>query len=198
MISVYKIKPAFQKMLQPLLKALHKGGITANQITIAAVILSIGMGVSIWYSAKYPTLLLVVPIGYLLRMMLNALDGMMATQYNMQSKLGEILNELGDVVSDAAIIFPLFFLPGLHPLLIILFGVLAILNEFAGVLAKVVSGTRRYDGPMGKSDRALLIGLYCLIFYFWNDLHIAGNYIFGAASLLTALSTVIRLQKSLK
>ena len=156
------------------------------------------MGTSVWYSTKVPAWLIVVPIGYIVRMMLNALDGMMATQYNMQSKLGEILNELGDVVSDAVIIFPLFILPGLHPLVIIPFGVMAILNEFSGVLAKIIGGERRYDGPMGKSDRALLIGLYCLIYFFWNGIDIAGNWIFGAATLLATLSTFIRLKKSLK
>lgn len=198
MISVYKIKPAFQKCLQPVLKGLYKMGITANQITIAAVVLSAGMGVSIGCSVYHPALILIVPFGYLLRMILNALDGMMATQYNMQSQLGEILNELGDVISDAMIIFPMVYFSELHPAIVLVFGVLAILNEFAGVLAKVISGNRRYDGPMGKSDRALLIGLYCLIYFFWTDIGIAGNWIFIVAAVLTTVSTIIRLQKSLK
>ena len=42
----------------------------------------------------------------------------------MQSQLGEILNEIGDVVSDIAIIFPFVILPGINPVIIILFGVL--------------------------------------------------------------------------
>ena len=36
--------------------------------------------------------------------------------------------------------------------------VLAILTEFAGVLGPSVRASRRYDGPLGKSDRALLFG----------------------------------------
>lgn len=198
MISVYNIKPAFQKLLQPLLKALYKVGVTANQITLVAVALSMGMGVALYFSSEYPALILAIPFGYLIRMMLNALDGMMATQYNMQSKLGEILNELGDVISDAVIIFPLIFLQHMNPWIIISFGVVAILNEFAGVLAKAISGKRQYDGPMGKSDRALLIGLYCLIFYFWDGLSNAGNWIFAVAAILAIVSTIIRLRKSLK
>jgi CDP-diacylglycerol--glycerol-3-phosphate 3-phosphatidyltransferase len=197
LISVYNIKPAFQKLLQPLLKTLKKGGVTANQITLSAILLSIGMGIALRFSLEYPSLILVVPFGYLVRMMLNALDGMMATQYNMQSKLGEILNELGDVISDAVIIFPLIFLHHINPWVIICFGIVAILNEFAGVLAKAISGKRQYDGPMGKSDRALLIGVYCLTFYFWNDLAIAGNWVFASATVLAIVSTVIRLRNSL-
>jgi CDP-diacylglycerol--glycerol-3-phosphate 3-phosphatidyltransferase len=37
------------------------------------------------------------------------------------------------------------------------------LNEFAGVLGAVVSGERRYEGPMGKSDRTLVWGVFCLL-----------------------------------
>ncbi|MEO6453063.1 MAG: CDP-alcohol phosphatidyltransferase family protein [Ginsengibacter sp.] len=40
-------------------------------------------------------------------MALNALDGMMARIYNQQTKKGEVLNELGDVISDLFIFFPL-------------------------------------------------------------------------------------------
>ena len=198
MLSVYKIKPAFQKLLMPLLKVLFKMKVTANQITIAAVFLSIGIGVSIVFSKDYPFLILLVPIGYLLRMTLNALDGMMATHYNMKSKLGEVLNELGDVISDSFIIFPLMVLPNVNPIVLLVFGILAIINEFTGILAKVISQERRYDGPMGKSDRALVIGLFCLIFYFWEGISLYGNWIFSISSALVIVSSVFRIKNALK
>ncbi len=198
MLSVYKIKPAFQKLLMPLLKVLFKMKVTANQITIAAVFLSIGIGVSIVFSKDYPFLILLVPIGYLLRMTLNALDGMMATHYNMKSKLGEVLNELGDVISDSFIIFPLMVLPNVNPIVLLVFGVLAIINEFTGILAKVISQERRCDGPMGKSDRALVIGLFCLIFYFWEGISLYGNWIFSISSALVIVSSVFRIKNALK
>ena len=119
MISLYKIKPAFQNLLRPLLKLLHKNHVTANQITITAVILSLFMGMSFFYYQEHRILLLFIPIGYLLRMILNALDGMMATEYNMKSKLGEILNELGDVISDLAIFLPMVLIPKINPWIII-------------------------------------------------------------------------------
>jgi CDP-diacylglycerol---glycerol-3-phosphate 3-phosphatidyltransferase len=37
--------------------------------------------------------------------------------------------------------------------------VLSLLTEFAGVLAAAAGTARRYDGPMGKSDRAVVFGL---------------------------------------
>ena len=197
MFSVYNLKPVFQKLLQPILHALYRIGVTANQLTISAIILSCLMGFGFLQYHKFYLGILIIPFGLLLRMALNALDGMMARQYDMQSQLGEILNEIGDVVSDIAIIFPFVILPGINPVIIILFGVLAILNEFAGILSKAIGKERRYDGPMGKSDRALIIGIFCLVFFFWSDVTYYGDWIFGIASALVLAGTIIRLYKAL-
>ena len=39
----------------------------------------------------------------------------------------------------------------------------ALLAEFAGVLAVLIGADRRFDGPMGKSDRAVVFGLMGLL-----------------------------------
>ena len=41
MISVYSIKPQFQRVLTPILELLHRANVTANQITLWACILSL-------------------------------------------------------------------------------------------------------------------------------------------------------------
>ena len=41
MISMYEIKPKFQQLLRPFLDVLYKKGITANQLTLMAIILSV-------------------------------------------------------------------------------------------------------------------------------------------------------------
>ena len=195
MISVYNIKPKFQLLLKPVLEKLYKAGVTANQITIVAITLSIGLGVGFWFH-PYGQLFLVLPAGLFFRMALNALDGMMARNYNMQSKLGEALNEFGDVVSDIFIYLPLIKLGGVDWHFVVGFAVLAILNEFAGVLAKVIGGERRYDGPMGKSDRAFLVGLICLTYYFYRSISLDINYISIVAIGLLIVSTFSRLKNS--
>jgi CDP-diacylglycerol--glycerol-3-phosphate 3-phosphatidyltransferase len=40
-------------------------------------------------------------------MALNAIDGMLAKEFALKSRLGAMLNELGDVFSDAALYLPL-------------------------------------------------------------------------------------------
>ncbi len=197
MISTYKIKPKFQQMLMPLLKMLHGMGVKPNTLTLAAVLLSLSIGYVFWNASEHHSYYLFVAIGLLARMMLNALDGMMARVYHLQSKLGEILNEVGDVVSDIVIFFPLIMFDELDMKLAITFISLSVVNEFCGVIAKVVSGKRRYDGPMGKSDRALLIGLLCIICYFTSDVLMYLNQIVGAASVLMVVSSYLRLKNAL-
>lgn len=198
MISIYKIKPKFQQLLMPLLKLLRRLGISPNSITIFSILLSFGIAYFFWNTSDNSSYFLIVAFGLLLRMMLNALDGMMARIYNLQSKLGEVLNEVGDIVSDVAIYFPLIIFESLRIEIAIIFILLSIINEFCGLMAKVISGERRYDGPMGKSDRAFLIGIICIVYYFTNGLDPFMNYIIGGSSILMILSSYIRLTKSIK
>src|SRR5581483_2270415 len=99
MLSIYKIKPRFQEFLRPILLLLNRAGVTANQITLASVLLSFLIGLSFWFADKLEWLFLALPVGLFIRMALNALDGMMARTFHQQSPFGELLNELGDVVS---------------------------------------------------------------------------------------------------
>lgn len=197
MISVYNIKPKFQAMLLPVLQLLHRTGVTANGITWSGIVLSALSGVAFWYH-PFGYMLALTPVVLFVRMAINALDGMMARKYNQQSKAGELLNELGDIFSDLFIFVPLFQLIELNQPVLFVFILLAVINEFAGVMGKLMSGVRRYDGPMGKSDRALLLGLFCLIAYFHNGILNYGSHIFACASALLVLSTSIRVFKSLK
>jgi hypothetical protein len=55
---------------------------------------------------------------------------------------------------------PLLLLPGVSAAAVVALVLLALLSEFCGVLGVQIGASRRYDGPMGKSDRALLLGGY--------------------------------------
>ena len=109
MISVYDIKPKFQKLLLPLLAVLRKFRITPNHITIFSTLFSFFIGYIFYHAQNDKIFYLLVAIGLIVRMGLNALDGMMANKYNLKSKKGEILNEIGDIISDIAIYFPLLY-----------------------------------------------------------------------------------------
>ena len=179
------------------MRLLRKLKITPNSITIFSVFFSFLLSYFFFQAMENKIYFLFVALGLLIRMMLNALDGMMARTYNLQSKIGEALNEIGDIVSDTAIYFPLIFFASLKLEIAIIFIVLAIINEFCGLISKIISNTRRYDGPMGKSDRAFLIGLICVISYFTDHIDPYMNYIFGVSSFLVIISSYLRVSKSI-
>ncbi|ODU10957.1 MAG: hypothetical protein ABS91_02875, partial [Thiobacillus sp. SCN 64-35] len=107
--------------------------------------------------------LLLLPLVLFLRMGLNAVDGMLAREFGQQSKLGAILNELGDVISDAALYLPLAWVPFVWVPLVEGIVVLAVISEMTGVVAVQIGAKRQYQGPMGKSDRAFWFGALGLL-----------------------------------
>jgi CDP-diacylglycerol--glycerol-3-phosphate 3-phosphatidyltransferase len=162
LISIYQLKSGFQALLRPTCNALVRVGVTANQVTLVAVVLSLVTGGLIlsFNQARWP--LLLVPVVLFVRMALNAIDGMIAREHDMKTPLGAILNELGDVVSDTAVYLPLTVVPGFDARLVVGVVVLSIISEMTGVIGVQIGASRRYDGPMGKSDRAFVFGALCL------------------------------------
>jgi CDP-diacylglycerol--glycerol-3-phosphate 3-phosphatidyltransferase len=158
MPSLYDWKPAFQERLRPYAEQLHENGITPNQVTLAALALAAFEGALLltWPGAWFPFLLL--PIVLFVRLALNAIDGMIAREHGEETKSGKVLNELGDVLADGFLYLPLMAVPGAPETLIALAVLAGIATEFAGVIAEAMGAGRRYDGPFGKSERALAFG----------------------------------------
>jgi len=70
---------------------------------------------------------------------------------------------VGDVAADTALYLPLALVPGFSAPLVVVITLLSIVSEMTGVVAVQIGATRRYDGPMGKSDRAFVFGLLALL-----------------------------------
>lgn len=156
-MTLYAFKPRFQALLRPLTGRLAAAGVTANQVTVAAAAGSVLLGaVLAWRGEAAPAVFLLLPAWLLLRMALNAVDGMLAREHGQRSRLGALLNEIGDVVSDAALYAPFALLAPFGAAGIGSVVLLSVLSEFSGVLGPAIGASRRYDGPFGKSDRALL------------------------------------------
>jgi len=184
MASIYDIKPAFQSLLRPLTRALASAGVTANQVTIAAALLSGAVGACIVFNPLSRWPLLVLPGFLFVRMALNAIDGMLAREHGMKSRLGAVLNEISDVAADTALYLPLALVPGFSLWLVVVIAILAIISEMTGVVAVQIGATRRYDGPMGKSDRAFVFGLLALLVGLGVP---AGNWLFYVQIILVVL-----------
>ncbi|MEE1890143.1 CDP-alcohol phosphatidyltransferase family protein [Pseudomonas carassii] len=159
MPSIYQLKPRFQALLRPAVQRLFDRGVTANQVTVTAAAVSVLLGLLLAWLPQVTWLFLLIPVWMLLRMALNAVDGMLAREFGQQSKLGAYLNELCDVIADTALYLPFALLPGVSPTLVVLVVVFAVISEYAGVMGPLAGASRRYDGPMGKSDRAFAFGM---------------------------------------
>jgi CDP-diacylglycerol--glycerol-3-phosphate 3-phosphatidyltransferase len=196
-MTLYDIKPDFQNLLRPACNALAKAGVTANQVTLAAMLLSLTTGTALVLLHGERWVLSLVPAALLVRMALNAIDGMLAREHHMQSALGGLLNELGDVVSDIALYLPFGLIAGISPAAVSAAVVLAVLSEMTGVVAVQIGASRRYDGPMGKSDRAFAFGLLALVLCCGPEPGAWANAYLAIVATLTAATVINRARAAL-
>jgi CDP-diacylglycerol---glycerol-3-phosphate 3-phosphatidyltransferase len=197
-LSIYQLKPKFQAFLRPYAIYLHDANITANQVTLAACFGSIIVALFVGLLAQYQWIFVLIPLWMFIRMALNAIDGMLAREYHQKSNLGAYLNEIGDVVSDSALLLIFTQLDDISNYLVILVVLLSLLTEYSGVLGCMIGAARRYDGPLGKSDRAFVFGgislaiaTYLLPLYWINVLLLL-------ISMLLIYTVINRIQKGIQ
>ncbi|WP_375202289.1 CDP-alcohol phosphatidyltransferase family protein [Hyphococcus sp.] len=189
MPTIYDLKPKFQALLRPFCRRLAEAGVTANQVTLIACGLSIAHGAAHLMNPGAKWVLTLLPVILFVRMALNAIDGMLAREFGQASRLGAILNELTDVISDAALYLPFALIPGVPALLVVIAVLFGVIAEMTGVIGVQIGASRRYDGPFGKSDRAFFFGaLAVLLVMFdtglWSTVLIAFACALGAATIV--------------
>ena len=197
MATIYDLKPKFQALLRPICGGLARAGVTANQVTVAAAALSAaGGGMILWQpEARWP--LLVLPVVLFLRMALNAIDGILAREHDMKSRLGAVLNELGDVVADAVLYLPLAVVPGVPAWAVAGLVMAGILVEMTGVVGVQIGASRRYDGPVGKSYRAFVFSLLAFLLGIGIGAGIWIDILLGLALVLSGITVINSARKAL-
>lgn len=195
-MSIYKIKPQFQKLISPIAIILYNGGVSATMINFMGLSFSIMAGALFFFPSTLSYSL--IPLLFFLRIMSNALDGMVARLAKESSEWGEYLNELLDKISDALI----FLLCTISDHGDIVLGIcattLVLLTSFTGTLSKTEHGKRIYSGIMGKPDRMFVMGLASVLYIFevpysWNIAYI--TVITG--SLITMIIRITKAHKEL-
>nr|MBL8456069.1 CDP-alcohol phosphatidyltransferase family protein [Zoogloeaceae bacterium] len=193
-MSIYALKPRFQALLRPFVRRLAARGVSANAVTLAAMSLSVALGAVLFWCAGQTALFLLLPAWMFARMAFNAIDGMLAREFGQQSPLGAYLNELCDVVSDAALYLPFALIApfGWGSVGAVIF--FSVVSEMAGALAPMVGAARRYDGPMGKSDRAFVFGALGLWLGLAGSLPAWAWWIMPAVAVAIVANTVNRVR----
>ena len=105
-MSLYALKPRFQALLRPLVGRLAASGVTANRSPWRPPRDRSRSPRIVMWNADERLVFLLMPLWLFVRMALNAIDGMLAREFGQKSRLGAYLNEIGDVVSDAALYAP--------------------------------------------------------------------------------------------
>jgi CDP-diacylglycerol--glycerol-3-phosphate 3-phosphatidyltransferase len=176
--TIYDLKPRFQALLRPIAAWLAGAGVSANAVTVVALAMSAAQGA--WLAldpvSRWP--LLVLPLMLFLRRALNAIDGIMAKEHGQATPTGAVLNEISDVVADAALYLPFAFIAGLSAPVVVAVVVAGIVAEMTGALGPMLGASRNYAGPFGKSDRAFAFGLLAVLLALglepgtWSDLYL--------------------------
>ncbi|WP_299195246.1 CDP-alcohol phosphatidyltransferase family protein [uncultured Amphritea sp.] len=202
MPSVYQLKSAFSDILRPITQRLAAAGISANQVTIAALAGSVALAVALYFGSPLlnlsPLIWLSVPVWMFIRMALNNIDGMLAREHDMSTPKGAILNEMGDVVSDSALFLAFTALPGINIPLLVILTLLAVMSEMIGVVAVQIGASRRYDGPSGKSDRALFFGLLGFLYALGVNPGIWSSAVLLLIIVLLAVTIINRAKSALR
>lgn len=198
MLNTYALKPKFQELVRPIAQKLVLNGITANQVTLAAAALSVLLGLILTVFASVSWLFFLLPIWLLIRMALNAIDGIMAREFMQESAQGGYFNEAGDVIADAALYLPFAFIVPLGGFSVGLLIWLAAMTEIFGLLGKIHGyNGRRYDG-FGKSDRALAFGILALWYAISGSLNAFASVLIWLMIALSVYTCYLRFQNGLK
>jgi len=193
---LYLQKGNFQKVV----RWVAGGWMTANQATLLGCVCVVLTAVCFYAGLTVPGArwaIMCVPVFLVLRMAMNALDGMLAREYGTGSVSGEIWNEALDIIGDTVCYGILLFVPGFPVRPVVLLLILSWAAEYFGVLGKgMPGGVRRHETVLGgKPDRAVWMGLMALLLFFVPGFERVAGYYILLVCCFVLLTSVLRVRK---
>lgn len=167
--GLYRLKPASQRIVQPVADWLVHRRVPADVVTWLAVPVGALGGAALAASSEIPWLLLVVPVAAAVRLGLNLLDGMVARASGTAHPLGELWNELADRLADVLFIGALALHPAVGPALPLLAALGAVLASYVGITARAAGGRRQYGGVMSKPGRMGTLAVVAMLGFVTAD-----------------------------
>ena len=150
--------PVLEELLRVPVGHLARAGVTPNQLTVSMIMLSFIGGALVVISAGANWSLLLLPVFMLVRLACNHMDGLLARDHAMRSRLGVFLNELGDAGGEMALHLPLALIGAVPGPLLVSAVMLGTLCEMAGIVSTMIGEQRRRDGSMTKKTRGMIFG----------------------------------------
>lgn len=197
-MGIYAVKPRFRKSLRGLEQRAINAGVSADQLTTAGAMFALAAGVAVLLSALSPLWLIAAAPLVLMRLVCNALDGMIACDTGCARPLGQVYNEFADRVGDSAILLAITLRSGS-----LVLGAatltLVLLTSYLGTVAAAAGGTRQYVGVMGKADRMVILAAALPVAAFTPGFPVLAGYLATVAvgSALTMLQRWFAIQREL-
>ena len=195
---LYLTKGMFQKVV----RWIAGSWMTANMATAFGCVFVALSAAGFYVGLSVPSLrflLLCVPFFLVARMAMNALDGMLAREYNTGTVAGEIWNEALDVLGDTLCYGVLYFVPGGPRLSVVVLLLTIWAAEFFGVLGKSLpNGVRRHETILGgKPDRAVWMSGLAVVLFLWPGFLAYSPIYLGVVSAFVVLTSAIRVRKTI-
>jgi archaetidylinositol phosphate synthase len=189
-MGIYSTKSKWQQALRPFVAFCARNHIHPDVFTYGALVLSFVAAFAFLWAGAHRAWLWLVPPCVLVRLLLNLMDGLVAREVGLAGAWGEVKNEFGDRVADAAIFLGLGFGGYVDARLAALALALILCVSYLGILGKVLGGARVYGGIFGKGDRMLSLAVFTLYPLFSGNLASYDWYLAFAA--LAAAATVVQ------
>ncbi len=160
------VKSREQGWSKSLAQNLYRMGLKPNFVSVMSSVFAAGAGFCIFKSGQGSFFILLSLVFIQMRLICNLIDGMLAIEHGLKSKVGEIYNDLPDRFSDLFIIVPLGYAiveKAWALELAWIAGTLAVLTAYVRILGAVAGAPQFFIGPMAKQHRMALINLTMLV-----------------------------------
>ena len=192
-MGIYTTKSKWQKALQPIVDFCVAQRIHPNVFTYSALVLSLSAALALYFANISKNWLWIVPPFVLIRLLLNLMDGQVARALNLADDWGEVKNEFGDRIADAAIFIAIGLSGYVKAELALVAFTLILLVSYLGILGKALGSQRVYGGLFGKGDRMVSLAIFTL--YPALSGHLASyNYYLIFASIAAFITVIQRLR----
>ncbi|MBM9464970.1 CDP-alcohol phosphatidyltransferase family protein [Aeromicrobium sp. YIM 150415] len=193
MRGLYALKPWYSRRLDAFVRGAVRRDLSPDLFTLVGVLGACAAAVVVAY-AWWPLVILFLAV----RLAGANLDGAVARARGVSRPWGFVLNEIGDRVSDVVVMGGLAVLAwrtdGIDTALVVAIAtVAATLPTFASLAAAGAGATRRNGGPLGKTERCLLV-IIASIVPAWT-VWIA--WIIVAGSVLTTITRLVSTHREL-
>lgn len=193
MRGLYALKPWYSRRLDTFVRGAVRRGLSPDLFTLIGVLGACLAAVAVAY-AWWPLVIVFLAV----RLAGANLDGAVARARKVSRPWGFVLNEIGDRASDLIVMGGLAVLAwrtdGADTALVVVIAALAAtLPTFASLAAAGAGAARRNGGPLGKTERCLLV-IIASIVPAWT-VWIA--WIVVAGSVLTTITRLVATHREL-